>query len=108
MLMPGDVTFTVTPEVLKVKADSVSKRIREVRELFDEIATVMEGTGHEWIGEAGEFHRRLYREERPSIEEVLKRLSEHPRDLLTIAQEYSDTETMITDGIPSLPTDVIV
>jgi hypothetical protein len=43
-----------------------------------------------------------------NIELVLKRLAEHPVDLRTIAQTYSETELKIADVIvPELPGDVL-
>ena len=61
-----------------------------------------------WVGEAGDMHRQNYTDQIENIETMLKRLSEHPVDLSTIAQKYSETELRIAGVIvPTLPGDVL-
>ncbi len=79
-LSAGQVSFKVTPEILT----------------------------EYWIGEAGEMHRNMYRDLEDDIEEILKRLGEHPVDLVAIAQKYSDVELKIQQEIQELPGDIIL
>nr|WP_288827933.1 WXG100 family type VII secretion target [uncultured Clostridium sp.] len=103
----GSVTFKVTPEVLNSKANEVSSLIKKVRMEFEHLNTSINRTKAYWIGEAGDAHRKVYEDQKPGIDEILRRLEEHPRDLVSIAQTYTDTELEIKEYISSLPSDLI-
>lgn len=103
----GSVTFKVTPEVLNSKANEVSSLIKKVRMEFDNLNTSINRTKVYWIGEAGDAHRKAYEDQKSNIDEIIRRLEEHPRDLVSIAQTYTDTELKIEEYISSLPSDLI-
>lgn len=103
----GGITLRVTPEQLKSKADEVSAEIRAMENAFEELARNVSRTSQYWIGEAGDKCRSLYEEDRQQVEEMLKRLKEHPADLLTMAQVYEDVERRVEEMSNALPEDVI-
>lgn len=107
MAIAGAVEILVTPEVLNQKAVEVEKNVSNMRTRFETMKTLVEKSKGYWIGEAGDMHRQNYAEQQENIEQILKRLSEHPADLRSIAQTYSDTELRIEDVIQSLPGDVL-
>jgi len=74
---------------------------------FDNLNTSISRTKTYWIGEAGDAHRKAYEDQKADIDEILRRLEEHPRDLVSIAQTYTDTELEIEEYISSLPSDLI-
>ena len=41
------------------------------------------------------MHRSLYQEQKENVDEMIRRLKEHPQDLLTIAQNYVQTEQAV-------------
>lgn len=109
MAIIGDVELLVTPDQLNTKAAEVEKKVAKMRERFDSMQRiVMDRSKSYWQGEAGDQHRKNYEEQLSNIESALNRLSEHPGDLRTIAQKYSDTELKIENLVMSeLPGDVL-
>lgn len=103
----GTVQIKVNSAVLNSKAQTVSREIRNMANCFDELDTIVNRTGYYWLGEAGDRQRIMYREQRPRIEEMMKRLKEHPADLLAIAQNYEGAESSIQSIAAELPSDVI-
>lgn len=107
-LSAGQVSFKVTPEILTEKSSEVAGKVTSMRQHFEELKAVVDKTSKYWIGEAGEMHRSMYRDLEDDIEEILKRLGEHPVDLVAIAQKYSDVELKIQQEIQELPGDIIL
>lgn len=104
----GQVSFKVTPETLTAKSTEVANKVTAMRQHFEELKTAVEKTSKYWIGEAGDMHRSLYQELEDDTEEILNRLSEHPVDLVTIAQQYTDVELKIQQDIQELPGDILI
>ena len=107
MAIAGAVELLVTPEVLNQKAVEVEKNVANMRTHFENMRTLVEKSKGYWVGQAGDMHRQNYTEQQENIEQILKRLAEHPADLRVIAQTYSDTELKIEEVIQSLPGDVL-
>lgn len=94
MEIVGKVEFKVSTEALKQKADEVSREICKMVDRFDEMEQIVNRTSYYWIGEAGDLHRKLYREQKETVDEMMQRLREHPNDLLMIAEGYISTERL--------------
>ena len=62
---------------------------------FEDLERIINRTNYYWIGEAGDMHRSLYQEQKENVDEMIRRLKEHPQDLLTIAQNYVQTEQAV-------------
>lgn len=107
MAIIGDVKIKVSTDVLVNKADAVSQSIRQMENCFDEMESIINRTVSYWIGEAGDMHRKLYKDELPNIEEMMRRLKEHPIDLNAIAQNYSITEQRVIEISNALAGDII-
>lgn len=107
MPITGDVRIKVNSAVLKDKAQNVSNSIRNMENCFEQLETIINRTSYYWIGEAGDMHRRIYKDQKPQIEEMMKRLKEHPIDLVTIAQTYENTESAVQSIAAELPGDII-
>lgn len=95
MAIGGDVVIKVEPEVLVEKSQEVSASIRKMASCFEDLERIINRTNYYWIGEAGDMHRRLYQEQKENVDEMMRRLKEHPQDLLTIAQNYVQTEQAV-------------
>lgn len=107
MAITGNVEIKVNTMVLNNKAQAVSKSIANMVNCFENLEIIINRTNYYWIGEAGDSHRRLYRTLKPKIDEMMKRLKEHPADLLAISQRYEKTEAEVQAVSAELPTDVI-
>ena len=53
------------------------------------------------------MHRNIYKEQKAQVEEMLKRLREHPADLTAIAQTYENVESQLQSLAAELPGDII-
>ena len=103
----GEVRVKVSTEVLRDKAQNVTNSIKNMGNCFSELESIINRTVYYWIGDAAEQHRRIYREQRESIDEMMKRLKEHPQDLLTISQNYDLAEKQTAEMINRLPGNII-
>lgn len=107
MPIGGGISIKVRPEVLVEKSQEVSASIRKMASCFDDLERIVNRTSYYWIGEAGDMHRRLYQEQKDHVDEMMKRLKEHPADLLTIAQNYVQVEQTVETVANELSGDVI-
>lgn len=108
MAMSGmGVSFRVQPEVLDAKAQEVTKEINQMEVLLQNIQKTVSATKHYWIGEAGNIHRAAFQSQKDDIEEMLKRLKEHPEDLRKIAGTYRATEKMVENTFSQMPSNLI-
>lgn len=92
----------VTPEELRRKAEDVTKRVTVISNHFSAIAGIVNRTGGYWLGEAGEHHRKMYETEKEQIELMLRRLKEHPSDLVQMAANYEAAEQAIIEAVNPL------
>ena len=107
MAITGDVQIRVNSAVLNSKAQSVSTSIKNMENCFEQLETIINRTSYYWIGEAGDLHRKIYKNQKPQVEEMMKRLKEHPTDLMTIAQTYDTAEAAVQSIAAELPGDII-
>lgn len=97
----------VTPEELKTVSSQVEPLIRKMSEDFNTISELMDSTAGYWLGDAGDMYRKTYKQKEDHISEMIARLSEHPRDLLTMAGVYESSERENVSRSEPLPSDVI-
>ena len=107
MAIIGEVRIKVSTEVLRDKAQNVTGSIRSMENCFRDLESIVNRTGYYWIGDAADQHRRIYNEQRESVDEMIKRLKEHPRDLLAISQNYDFAEKQAAEAGSRLPGNII-
>lgn len=108
MAISGSVELLVTPEELANQANEVEKRVGNMKQRFDNLKRLVEKSKGYWIGDAGDMHRQNYVNQEANIDQVLRRLGEHPKDLRAIAQTYTTAELIIEEAIiQELPGDVL-
>lgn len=107
MAITGSVHIKVNTAVLNSKAQAVSKSIKNMSNCFDRLETIINRTSYYWIGEAGDTQRKMYKDQKPKIDEMMKRLKEHPTDLMEIARTYESAEAEVASIATELPADVI-
>lgn len=106
--MPIWESLTVSTEVMQQKASAVETKIQVMKTAFDSLEQTVHRTENYWIGEAGDAHRDYFAENRPKLEEIIKRLTEHVRDLHQMKEVYAQAERGAEDLAEDLPSDVIV
>lgn len=104
----GSVTVKVSPEVLVAQAEEVRRLGKDMQNRFQNLQNTIERTRGYWIGEAGELHRKLYDEQKDNVNQMLRRLLEHPDDLLAISENYKAAERTNVESATVLDADVIV
>lgn len=97
----------VTPEVLESKSAEVEKKVNNVKEKFAKMNDMIDATKEYWVGEGGDKHRETYGKFRNDIDDIIKRLSEHPAELLTMAGIYRQSEQTNVSSSNSLDNNVI-
>ncbi len=102
------IQLKVTPEVLKAKAQEITTQINKIQADWNKVSTLVENSKSYWEGEASEVHRKLKKEMDDDVVRIIKRLKEHPDDLLKMADIYLDVDRKVTQVISSLPDDVII
>ena len=107
MALIGNVAVKVSPEILVSQAEEVRRLANDMKRRFEVLEDTMAGTKGYWIGEAGELHRKLYNEQKDDISKMLRRLLEHPDDLLMISGNYKAAESKNVQSALVLDADVI-
>lgn len=102
------IVLKVTPEVLTKMAEELQKQIDDIKLQFDVIDTEINRTRSFWEGDASDTHKNQYDALKDGIEESVRRLKNHPVNLLEMAGVYKETEAEAAAVTQSLLTDVIV
>lgn len=97
----------VDTNVMVEQAEKVRKLGMAISKSFQEMKDVMEKTKYYWIGEAGDLNRKLYQNHIDEIDNMLKRILEHPDDLEVMAGNYDIAEKTNTSTSQGLDSDVI-
>lgn len=104
----ANMILRVTPEVLEAKAGQFSTVAKEIRTHFERIQTISSKTRGYWQGEAGTRDRESYASYQDDISFTLRRLEEHPDDLLRMAGIYRTAEQAAVSKNATLKTNEIV
>lgn len=103
-----DFSLRVTPEVLEQRADDFWKVIGRIDNHFKRIDSISQKTQGYWKGEAGEEDRRSFSAMKDEVNAILRRLDEHPSDLLKMAGIYRSAERAAAAESTQLKTNQIV
>lgn len=98
----------VTPDVLKTQAQTIQNEIGVVEKQWSNIETLINRSKGYWEGEASQQHIKYYGEVKKPVKQVIKRLKEHPTDLLKMAGIYDTAEKEAAGLTNSLPDEVII
>lgn len=103
MQQDNKITLHTSPGQFADKAADVSEQIGEVVEALKELEAVILRTSHYWLGEAGDYYRVLYGENREEIREMIARLSARSQTLLQTAglTEKSHEEGEMSQPLPA-------
>lgn len=102
-----EIHLKVAPDELKDKAGEITRQIQAMEKNWNSLREIVNGSQAYWEGNAGNQHRKLVRDNEDDVQTLLKRLKEHPRDLLEMAGIYIRTEEKAVQTAASLPGDII-
>ncbi len=102
------IQLKVTPAELQKAASNIQNEIRDIEESFRGLEEAVTSSRSYWEGDASQAHQKYYESFKEDISIVIRRMKEHPKDLLEMAGIYVDTEEAATEAVQSLIQDVII
>ncbi len=104
----ADIVLRTTPEDMQKQSEWFDRIAKEVKRRFDRIESISAKTKGYWQGDTGDRDRESYASYKEDINFIVRRLEEHPRDLLTTAGIFIETEKSVASTNAQLKTDQIV
>ena len=102
-----DIRLKVNTDQIKKQAVIVSDEIRETERTWKMIQGKFESSQKYWVGEASKKHQRYIKKAIVEVDHLLKRMKEHPVDLLKMASIYDKAERGARSVSGKLPNSVI-
>lgn len=102
------IVLKVTPEVLTRMSGDIEQQIKNIENQFKTIENDIQQTKSWWEGDASDSHIAQYNALKDGINEAVKRLKDHPTNLLKMAGLYVENESRQEAAAQSLQADVIV
>lgn len=106
--MSSNMILRVTPELLERKAEEFEAVVKEIQGHFDRIESVSAKTKGYWVGDAGDRDRESFVSYQDDISFIVRRLGEHPTDLLSMAGIYRSAEKDVVNTNVKLKINEIV
>ena len=104
----ADMVLRVTPGVLCQKSGEFTGVVKEIQKRFARVEDIAARTKGYWQGEAGTQSRESLDSFQEDIQFVIRRLEEHPADLLTMAGIYAEAEQSVAETNAQLKTGLII
>ena len=101
------IMLKVSTNELTAKSNQIQSEIEAIRREFSSIGSIVNSSSGYWRGDASNQHKNYYKRIEPDMMKALKRLGEHPKDLLQMAGIYESAEAEAAETATSLPADVI-
>lgn len=103
----SEITIKVSSAELKSKAREIKKQISVIKQNWESLKKTVENSTTYWEGNASDMHQSKLKKQVEAVERVLKRLGEHPTDLLEMAGIYEEVEETVKQKVTELPTSII-
>lgn len=103
----AQIQIRVNPEVMKNEAYGIQESVSNIQREYNALAALVKATTGYWEGEAATAYRKYLDKIDGSMQSLLKRLKEHPEDLLKMAGLYDDAESKAAEAAAALPDNVI-
>lgn len=103
----ADIQLKVNTGDLANKAAEISDLVSKIENAYDLLKRTAEASTGYWEGDAANAFRRYAKGLDNDMRSVLRRLGEHPADLVKMAGIYEKNEAKIIEQADTLPIDVI-
>jgi WXG100 family type VII secretion target len=103
----ASIQLKVDVDALVGKSAEISDVIGKIKVAYESLKSTAEASSGYWEGDAANAFRKYVNSIDNDIQSVLKRMGEHPTDLLQMADVYEKTEATIVEQANSLPDNVI-
>lgn len=97
----------VSTDLLQRKAEEIQEQIEQVEIDLEEYRRIIEIKKNYWKGEAGNIHQNYFKSFQEDLPIIVKRLKEHPIELMKMAGVYQEAETRAMEISMALPEDII-
>lgn len=104
----ADFMLKVTPQQLKTKAGEIQNQISSFENSWKQITQIVSNSKGYWVGDASNAHQKAFQQCQDDVQHIIKRLKEHPQDLMQMAGVYEEHEKAAASLAAALPGDVIV
>ena len=104
----ADFVLKVTPAQLETRAKAVESHIKAFENDWKQMTDIIRNSKGYWAGDASTTHQKYFKECEDDVLQIIKRLKEHPRDLLTMAGIYKESENKASQLAKTVPGDVIM
>lgn len=105
--MASGIQLKVAPNTLKSKANEITTEITAVERQWTQLQETVTRSKSYWEGDASNVHQKYITTIKSDVATLIKRLKEHPKDLLKMAQLYDEVEEKAKQLSSALPKDVI-
>ena len=102
------INLKVSPDILKAKAQEIRNEISRFEADWNQLLQIVQNTKGYWAGDASTAHQNQIKNYQDEFERIIKRLKEHPDDLLKMANIYEKSEQTAEKISQILPNDVII
>ncbi len=103
----GTVEIKVSPQIMNQTADSINKKITQLKERFSLLEEKIFRTKEYWEGATAENTRNLFVNEKQNFEAILNNISTYSEELYIITKNYESTETAVANASNELPSDIL-
>lgn len=103
----ASIQLKVNPTDLTTKATEITDLVGKISRQYNMLKSNAEASVGYWEGDAANAFRAYVKSLDKEMQTVLKRLGEHPVDLVKMAGLYETNEGQIQERISTLPTEVI-
>lgn len=105
--MASGIQLKVSPDILKSQAAQITKEINAIERQWSNLKSTVQRSKSYWEGDASNTHQKFITQSNNDVDKVLRRLKEHPKDLLQMAKLYNEAEEKAKQMAGKLPEDII-
>jgi WXG100 family type VII secretion target len=102
------INLKVSTDDLVQKAQEIEEEISKFESYWNQLLQIVQNSKGYWVGDASNYHQKQIKNYQEDVNRIIKRLKEHPEDLLKMADVYEKSEEMVVKIAQSLPGDAIV
>lgn len=102
-----NITFSVTSDELKIKAEAVREHIRQLIQIWEEELSISDGTRIYWNSQSADVYRSSVHDLAERLEQIFKNWESVAVKLEQIAGVYEESEKKAEMLQDELPTDLL-
>ena len=89
------------------QAETIKGSVKNIKKMFESIEKRVSGSQTYWEGSASNAHITKYNKIKENCRDIIRRLSEHPKDLMKMSGLYKGTETEAQEDANSLAGNIL-